>query len=118
MASSPVRTTKTVDFTSVNIPSIIKPIADRFSLLALTEVRAAWPVDTGKSKAGWTVTSTITGHTVKIILTNTVGYAAYVDSKSGLTAQELCDAIIKGIQPAMNLEIEVAIAAALSRASR
>jgi len=116
MARPPVRITKTVGLDTVSIPSIIKPIADRFSLLALTEVRAAWPTDTGKSKAGWTVATTITGHIVRITLTNTVGYAAYVDSKSGLTAQELCDAIIKGIQPAMNLEIEVAIADALSRA--
>lgn len=115
-----VTTTKTVDFTSVNFAVVAQPIVTRYAQLCLTQVKEGWPVDTGQSKAGWEVTSRVDGSTAKIILTNTTPYAQYVESRKakGLNGQEFANAIVAKNTALMNLEIETALAEALSNATR
>ena len=111
-------TTKTVDFTSVNIPTLMRPIVARWAALCLSEVKATWPVDTGLSKASWQVSSHVEGTLASITLVNTTSYAAYVEGKKGFNGQELAAAIVAKNVPLMNLEIERAIATAMNNATR
>lgn len=114
-----VTTSKGPMFTSVNIPAIIKPIAEKWAAVALADVQAQWPVDSGKSKAGWETRVVITGNTVKIILTNPVPYAKYVSARGSKTdiATPLADSAILKIQTPMNAEIASRIAEAMRRSA-
>lgn len=115
-----IKTTKPVpDFTAVRFDAVARPIVERWAQVALAQVRAEWPVDSGTSKLGWTVTTEIRGDSAKIVLLNPVPYAIHVTKKGSDTelAQPLANRILAEVTAKMDVEISKALAAAFDRAT-
>lgn len=106
---------KAPNYTSVDVPGIIRRVSARYAPDILGMLRIGWPVDTGKSRAGWAVQPTTSG----IRITNPVDYVPYVMSKTGAEgAQAYATQVMLHFQPLISAAVQREIAAAMNRSTR
>jgi hypothetical protein len=106
------------DFAAVDVASILLRVGRKYAAIALAAVLAKWPVDSGASRAGWEVDVVLQGHTVRLVLTNSVPYAQYVTERGGKApiASTLALDAVREAQAALNAEAGREIAEALRNA--
>jgi hypothetical protein len=114
-------TTTAPNYAAVDIQAILIRLARQHAPAALAAVLAAWPVESGTSRAGWEVAVIVDGpQAVRIVLRNTVAYAEYVTRPGGDTpiAPPLALEAMRAAQAALDAEAAIEIARALREAPR
>lgn len=112
------RVTLAPDFAAVDIPAILLRLGKKYAPVALAAVLAEWPVESGRSRAGWEVEAVLEGQSVRLVLSNNVRYAPFVTGPGSdePIASTLAVAALQKVQAALDVEAEDEIAAALRAA--